>query len=124
MQFALQSALIAALLQASAYSKPVFPPITVSLADDQTGTSAQATILANGTVFAIPALFVNTGIDNGNMVVASSAQLTSFVEGVFCVFREDDRAIAINSEQSFIFFDTDRPGALVDLSNVTFQCEI
>jgi hypothetical protein len=124
MKSAHRSALIATLLQASAYSKPVVPQITVSLANDQTGTSAQATILADGTVFRIPELFANTNIDNANMVVASSAQLTSFVEGVFCVFWEGDRAIAINNEQTFIFFDGDRPGALVDLKNVTFQCEI
>jgi hypothetical protein len=124
MKLALRSVFITALLHASAYSKPVVPHITVSLANDQTGTSAQATVLANGTVSTIPELFANTDIDHANTVVASSAQLTSFVEGVFCVFRENDRAIAINNKQTFIFFDTDRPGAVVKLNNVTFQCEM
>jgi TPP-dependent trihydroxycyclohexane-1,2-dione (THcHDO) dehydratase len=124
MKFALHSALIATLLQASAHGKPIVPQITVSLTNDQTGKSAQATVLANGTVFTIPELFANTNIDNANMIVASSAQLTSFAVGVFCVFREGDRTIAINDEQTFISFDSDRPGALVNLDNVTFQCEI
>ncbi|CAG5136949.1 uncharacterized protein ALTATR162_LOCUS21 [Alternaria atra] len=124
MKSALQSALITTLLLASAHSKPIVPQITVSLANDQTGTSAQATVLANGSVFTIPELFAHTNIDNANRVVASSAQLTSFVEGVFCVFRENDRTIAINNKQTFIFFDSDHPRALVDLNDVTFQCEI
>lgn len=114
---------IAALFGAGIASKPI-PQITVSLINDQTGMNAQATIPANGAIFAISDLFANTRVDDVGCVFASSAQLIRFVDNVFCVFQVNHITIPINDKWTFINFDTARPSALVNLNEVTVQCEI
>src|ERR1700712_440730 len=67
----------------------IFPKIAVSVINDQTGASAVATVVADGTVFHLLTLFGGSAIDIHGVITASSAQLVAFVDNVFCSFNKD-----------------------------------
>lgn len=101
-----------------------FPPVTLSLINDQTGQSATTTVIADGSRSSLAQLFRNSNIDNNGRILASSAQLIDFVQGLFCVFQKGNIIIPINDEKTFVRFDQSQPALLVDLEGVFLQCEV
>lgn len=114
----------AIIFSAGIRAQPIVPHIVLSLTDDQSGRSAHATVPANGDIFTIPELFSGSILDHDGHIAASSAQLVQFVENTFCIFSNGQVIIPINDKRTFIQFDGSEPIALVQLNEVTFQCEI
>ena len=111
---------------APAARQTIFPKISVSVINDQSGASAVATVVADGTVFPILTLFGGSAIDIYGTVTASSAQLVAFVDNVFCSFNKDDLIIPING-RNFVFADLDgnkHVAAPIDINDFTFQCQV
>ncbi|KAF2475357.1 uncharacterized protein BDR25DRAFT_301068 [Lindgomyces ingoldianus] len=104
----------------------IFPDITVSVINDQTGLSAAVTVPSDGTVFPIPMLFGGTALDNNGNILASSAQLVTFVENVFCSFNKGDLIIPINGkDKTFADLDGNKDAATpILLNEFTFQCQV
>lgn len=100
------------------------PSVTVSVINGITGYSAQATVPADGTVFTVPDLFQNSDIDERGQILATSAQLIQFVEGVFCSFNRDTTVVPLNPTTTFTILNAEDVTSPALLNDVTFQCQV
>ncbi|PSN59225.1 hypothetical protein BS50DRAFT_261378 [Corynespora cassiicola Philippines] len=103
------------------------PLITVSLINEFAGTSGEATVPANGQFHDVPSLFGNSAIDENGQILASSANLTRFVDNVFCSFNKGDRIIAINSQTPSVDLDGNANVALLEpilMNEFQLQCQV
>lgn len=100
------------------------PRVTVSVTNDITGHSAQATVPADGTVFNVASLFQNSNIDERGQILATSAQLIQFVGGVFCSFNRDATIVPLNPTTTFTILNAEDVTSPAVLNHVTFQCQI
>ncbi|KAK6515953.1 hypothetical protein TWF281_004544 [Arthrobotrys megalospora] len=103
-----------------------FPSVTVSLANDLSGANGHATIEANGQDRSISQLFKNTPVGTNGHVVASSAQLTNFPQGVFCIIKKGDAPIGIlNFRRTFADLDGNPHTAIPqNLDGAILNCQV
>ena len=100
--------------------------LTVQLSNDKTGATGSATIQANGVDQSVVALFGNTPVGAGNHVVASSAQLTNFPQGVFCIIKQGETPVGIlNFKKTFADLDGNPDVATpVNLDGAVLNCQV
>ncbi|KAF3914290.1 hypothetical protein ABW20_dc0101587 [Dactylellina cionopaga] len=103
-----------------------FPSVTVSLSNDLSGANGIATIEANGVDRYISELFGNTPVGTGGYVVASSAQLTNFPQGVFCIIKKGDAPVGIlNFMRTFADLDGNPNAAIPqNLDGAILNCQV
>jgi hypothetical protein len=102
------------------------PTVTIQLSNDQSGTSAAASIHADGMQHSIRALFTDSVVDimdeNGHpSIFATSSQLTSFTQGVSCIFTDGANEIGrLNSQATFLQFER----AAQMLNGALLECSV
>lgn len=121
--FTLAIPFVSALASASPVTFKI-PYITVSVINDITGHSAQATVPADGTVFSIPELFQNSIIDVNGQILASSAQLIQFSKEASCSFNKGATVVPLNSQNTFATLNAEDVAVPAELNYVTFQCQV
>lgn len=120
-------AAVFALFASSILAAPVtFHTITIQLSNDQTRANADLSVIADGNTNAVSALFAGTSIDNGGRIIATSAQLTQFVQGTSCVVETGNTVIAIlNTDETFANLDGNPNAAIpTDVTNDVIVCEV
>lgn len=124
--FAAALALFAAAASAAPAVPRGFPTVTIQFANDQTGHNANVAVVANGNQNYVSTLFAGTSIDINGRIIATSAQLTQFVQGTNCVVASGLTAIAdLTTDHTFADLDGN-PNAAVptDVTGDTIVCHI
>jgi hypothetical protein len=118
-------------LTAPVLTAPIFPAVTIQLSNDLTGANADAKLLADGTFYAIADLFDRTPININDTsgearIIVSSAQLTQFPEGVFCIIKDDNmsRVSVLNFMSTFTDLAKAPNGQLLDVTEAHVNCQI
>jgi hypothetical protein len=103
-----------------------FPTVTIQFSNDQTGANADVKVTANGNPNAVSTLFAGTSINKGGRIIATSAQLTQFVQGTFCVVKAGNTVIAnLNTDKTFADLDGNHNAAIpTDVTNDVIICEV
>lgn len=103
------------------------PSITVSLVNEFTGASGQATVPADGEFRNVADLFNNSPIDENGQILASSASLRRFSGNVFCSFNKTGSVIPLNSSTPSVDLDGNANVALLEplaMNGFQFQCQV
>ena len=100
--------------------------VTVQLTNDLTGASGTTTVVADGTERSISSLFGNSGIAVNGQVLATSAQLTAFPQGVFCIIQNAGQNVGIfNFKKTFADLDGNPDAAIPqNLSGAILNCQV
>jgi hypothetical protein len=130
MQFTIATAL--AVLAAVATAAPAtqvrtLPTVTISFSNDQSGRNAAVPIVADGNPNLVGSLFAGSAIDVNGEIIATSAQLTQFVQGTFCVIENFAGTVVAKLNTDATFADLDgNPNAAVptDVTGLTIICEV
>ncbi|ORY03031.1 hypothetical protein BCR34DRAFT_605359 [Clohesyomyces aquaticus] len=104
-----------------------YPEATVSVINDITGAHAPITLGADGSEHRVGDLFTGTPIDNAGTILATSAQLTMFPQGVECSFYLPGGKPIILDSQAHTFAQLDgNPDAActVVLNDFIFSCKM
>lgn len=122
-------AVVLAFFAASLIAAPTgsSPAITIQFANDISGRNADATLIADGNPNAVANLFAGSPIDNGGKIIATSAQLVNFPQGVFCVIKAFDGTVITNLNTDKTFADLDgNPNAAIPtvVSGDAIICEV
>ena len=125
--FALAAAVSAA--PSTIPAKRTVPSVTISLSNDASGANGAATILADGNPNQVQTLFQNSPLfvpQINDEILATSAQLTSFPQGVSCIFQNAGKTFAtLNVDTSFVEFSTPNPQLIpTRLSGTVLICEV
>ncbi|KAF2260323.1 hypothetical protein CC78DRAFT_536494 [Lojkania enalia] len=113
-----------AISAAPAVSHETLPSITISVINDLTGASAQATVPGDGIARMLPDLFRGTAIDQNGAIVATSAQLIKFSPDTRCFFQNVNWIINLNGKDlTFADLDGNKDVAIPTYMNgFNLQC--
>jgi hypothetical protein len=104
---------------------PYLPNVNFKLVNDVTGSSADATVRADGSFNSIADLFAHSVLYVGGRVLASSAELLNPTGNELCSFNSDARVIPINSTATFVDLDNDNTQAVpIAMNQFHFQCQV
>jgi hypothetical protein len=118
-------ALTVAFLATTIAAAPAPAQVQVQLANDQSGANANAQVLADGQPKSVKALYGNTSVGRSGSVIASSAQLTAFPQGTFCVIANQGRSTNLNYRQTFADLDGNPDKSVpVNLDTATITCHV
>jgi hypothetical protein len=119
-------AAVLAVCAAAASAAPTYPTVTVQFSNDQTGANANVPVITDGTPYAVSTLFAGTAVDINGRIIATSAQLTQFVQGTFCVVKAGDTVIGnLNTDKTFADLDGNPNAAIpTDLTGTVLICEV
>ena len=104
-----------------------FPTVTIQLSNDQSGANAAVPIVTDGTPTLIGSVFAGTSVDVNGEIIATSAQLTQFVQGTFCVIENFAGTVVAKLNTDSTFADLDgNPNAAVptDVTGLAIICEV
>jgi hypothetical protein len=117
-------------LAVPALTTPIFPSVTIQLANDLTGANAAAKLPADGAFHAIADLFdytpINVNDSSGEArIIASSAQLIQFPQGVFCIIKENMNPVGVlNFLSTFTHLTMAGNNQLLDITKAHVNCQI
>lgn len=91
---------LAAVVSASPFQTRDTEPITLALSNDLTRSYATAKVATDNLPHSIGVLFAGTGVNDGGIVKASSAQLVTVPAGINCVITNEGETIATLTAES------------------------
>lgn len=124
MQFTL--AVVSAFLAASISAAPAtFPTIRVQLANDFSGANTDVYVVANDAPNDISTLFAGSAVDLNGAIIATSVQLTQFVDNISCIITAGGADVAtVTTDDTFSFFNGNDKAVETNLTGDVLTCEV
>lgn len=93
--------------------------VTLQLTNDQSGANINQAFPADGKKYAVKNYWGNSALARGGGIYASSAQISAFQQGTFCIIEVSHVDVQLDARNTWTFL---AGGELIDLSDASLSC--